>query len=103
MLHPRGQDLGDEGERVRESRRAGSPALGGGGTGESRSASTATGVCTWCPALLLRRYVRRGVGFPARPQEDGEMGGWVGNQRSFLPGVSLFPLIIINFSQGSFY
>lgn len=40
MLHPWGQDLGDQGQRVRDSWRAGSMALGGGGTDMGSLAAT---------------------------------------------------------------
>lgn len=91
MLHPRGQDLGVEGERVRQSRRAGSPARGGSGRDAGSSANA--GGPHMVPSLLRRLYVHHGAGFPALPPwEDREMGGQAGKQRSFLPGVSLcFP------------
>lgn len=92
MLHPWGQDLGDEGERVRESWRAGSPAQGGSRRDTGSSANMDPGGSHVVPSLLLRLYVHHGAGFPARlPWEDREMGGQAGKQRSFLLAWVYYP------------
>lgn len=87
MLHPWGQDLGDEGERVRESWRAGSQLREAAGGIRAARRTRTLGVHTWCPPFCSDSMYTTVLA--SLHGCHGKTGRWEGRQAS--RGASYWP------------